>query len=334
MMLVIRLLDPSGERTPVSHRIGQVEIRPPKADTLTERTRLEESAAAFGWRSIEHCMRIVTIVEDAGLGFADVDARAAERLEEALDVDSASIQVLSRITMLGVGAYRDLKTGRVSPRRPARRPPFTAFRVERGHFPAMSTGHYLLLNQHVDLCKRLTRSYHWSRRAHLEDTQHTRVLFRWFAMEAVLALEKNDDIVPHVGWAKGFPTREVERALPRTFVARLQTPPRYRQWREQVETQLEQIKRLRNDSVHQGARFQDVSHNDLQKYDRLVVAACYRVQHLAQLGLEYGLTTARGLVDCRAELTQLDPYYITAAHNLIEELENPDPPWRLRRWGY
>jgi len=331
MMLVIRLLDPSGEHTTVSYRIGRVEIRPPKLDTSAEWAELEASAEAFGWGSIENCMRIVTIVEDAGRGFADVDARAAERLEEALDVKATNTQVLSRVAMLGVGAYRDLETGRVMPRRPRRQPNVTTFRIQRDAFPAMETAQFLLLNPQIDLCRRLTRSYHWSRRAHLEDSLHTRVLFRWFAMETVFSLSKNDDVAPHVLWAKGFPNREVERALPATFLARLQALPRYRRWREHVAKQLEEVKKLRNHSVHQGARFQDVSHDDLRKYDRLVVSACNRVQHLAQLALEYGLTTARDLIDCRLELTQLDPYYVMATQNLIDELEDPDPPWRMWR---
>lgn len=330
MMLVIRLLDPSGDRTPVSFRLGHAEIRKPELDTPAERAELEASAEAFGWGSIDGCMRIVTIVDNEHRGTLDIDARAAKHLEEALDVKSTNIQVLSRVTMLDVGAYRDLETGTVSPRRPRLQPNLTTFRIERGAYPAMSAGQYLLLNQQFELCRRLVRSLHWSRRAHLEDSPQTRVLFRWFAMEAVLAVEKNDDIVPHVKWAKGFPTNRVEEALPSSFLARLQSPARYRHWRDVVADLVKRVSKLRNDSVHKGTRFQDVSHDDLRKYDRLVVSACFRVQHLAHLALEHGVRTARGLIDCRAELTQLDPHYITAAHNLIDELEDPDPQWRMR----
>jgi hypothetical protein len=52
---------------------------------------------------------------------------------------------------------------------------------------------YLLTNRASELAQRLVSSYHWSRKSHLEANHQLRVLIRWFAMEAVWMLNKNDD---------------------------------------------------------------------------------------------------------------------------------------------
>lgn len=330
MITVIRLLDHRGTYFPRTHCLGLVEIRNPRADTVAESDALAESGKLFGDPKLEASMRIATVVDTRIPGEADL--LAEERFEEALDVFSAELFGMSRPALLSTGAFHYIADGRVLARTPDARiagPPNTpVFRVMRERFARPEFPQFLLAGKHSELSERLIRSYHWSRKAHLEASLQMRVLFRWFAMEAVWMLGKDDDILPRVMWALGFPTGQKAKVLSAGFVDRLSAHPTYSSWRGQIEKRLDAVRRLRNDSVHNGFRPQDMSRQVLREFDEITTLACSRVQSLARASVIAGLRSAADLFEYLPVLVEDDDNYINDVHGtIIYGLEHP-APWR------
>jgi hypothetical protein len=330
MILVVRLLDHRGSYVPRTYVLGSVEIRNPRAETDAERRALEESGRFFGDALGPTCMRIATLVDAASTW--DADDAAAQRFEEALDVIAPESHGLSDFALLQSGFFFDIKNGAVSSRKPMLgRTPSTSFRMMREWFARCDWPQFLFSQQQTDLSQRLVRSYHWSRRAHLEASNQLRVLFRWFAMEAIWMLTKDDDIVPRIMWLLGFPCGPGAAALSRAFTARLSQHKTISAWKSQIEDRLRKMRGFRNDSVHSGFRPQDIPRNVLGDFEHITLIACARVQACAKSGILGGLSTAEELFEYLPVITEANSNYVNDVHNnILFGLENP-AMWRRGR---
>jgi len=325
MIVVTRLLDHRGVYYPRTYCLDRVEIRNRKSDTQSERDALAASCTAFGDIRPDDCMRIVTIV-DAN-GERETDELAEERFDEALDLLTPGSGGLSRMAILGTGVYRHIRDARVRPRMPRNDAlPVTSFRVIREPFPQWEWAQFLATNAQTELQQRLVRSYHWSRKANLEANRQLRVLFRWFAMEAIWMVTKDDDITPRIMWALGFPTGSGAGLLSRTFTSALQAHSTIGGWRQQVESLLRAVKNFRNDSVHSGFRLQDIPRNQVRDFEQITVLACARVQHTVVAGIQAGMVTAAELLEYLPILTENNSNYINDIHGtVIYSLEHDHP---------
>lgn len=317
MIVVMRLLDHRGVYYPRTYSLNQVEIRNPKCDTQSERDALAASCAAFGDVRPDDCMRIVTLVDASG--DREADELAEERFDEALDLLAPGSFGLSKIAILGTGAYRNLRNAVVHSRTPRNDglPPTTIFHVMREPFPQSDWPQFMATNTQTELQQRLVRSYHWSRKAKLEANQQLRVLFRWFAMEAIWMVTKDDDITPRIMWALGFPTGNGAGLLSRTFTSALQAHPTIGGWRQQVENLLRAVKTFRNDSVHSGFRLQDIPRKQVRDFEQIMVLACARVQQTVVAGIQAGMTTSAELLEYLPTLTENNSNYINDIHGTV-----------------
>jgi hypothetical protein len=277
----------------------------------------------FGDERPDECMRITTFVE--AMNHFEVDSIAEERFEEALDV-LATQNAFARYGLLPSGCFYWPDAGRVLPRElgaPAR-PGGMSFHVPRDEFPRMDWPQFLLARAPNDLSQRLLRSYHWSNKAELDANRQLRVLFRWFAMEAIWMVSKDHDIVPSIMWSLGFPMGPGAGLLSPALSTVLKSHPTYGAWRSQILHLLYRAKTLRNDSVHSGFRRQDVPKTVLNDLTRITALACPRVQRQASAGMSAQLASAVELFEYLPLLVDGDPSYVATAHNtVIFSLENP-----------
>jgi hypothetical protein len=173
----------------------------------------------------------------------------------------------------------------------------------------------------------LIRSCHWSRKARAETNLQLRVLFQWFAMEAILMVNKDHDIVPQVMWALGFLQGHAQLLIAPSMLAALLAHPRYETWRKRVRTALIALKTFRNDSVHSGFRPQDVPEDQLKGFDFLTHIGCPRVQALTKRAMCSGLTTVEELFEYIPLLFEASPNSVADAHGTVIFLfENPAAP--------
>jgi hypothetical protein len=316
MILVVRLLDHRGIYLPRTRCVGSVEIRNRQADTPVERDAISVSCGAFGDEFNDLSMRIATLVDAPSN--PDADNLSEERFEEVLDALASETHGISQLQLLGAGCFVDLQSGAITPRVP--RPghvPTTTFHIIRERFRPIDWPQYLLSSQQNELSRRLIRSYHWSRKAHLEGNRQLRVLFRWFAMEAIWMVGRDDDIVPRVMWSLGFPNGAGAAVLSRAFVKRLAEHDTIRAWKAQLDDRLKAVRSFRNDSVHSGFRPQDVARAKLAEFDEVALLACSRVQNCAKAGVLAGLSTAADLLEYLPLLVEADLNYVNDVHRTI-----------------
>lgn len=313
-IVVIRLLDNRGIFSAETRCFGSVEIRPDGSDTPAERDALERSSQEFQYVLQNQCMRIVTIVAVANQREADMQAQ--ELFEECLDV-LASSSGLSKMALLPIGAYRFTSNASVSHRAPPQGVvPSTSSKIGYENFPQCEWAQYIIRST-TDLGKVLLRSYHWSRKAAWEANRQLRILFRWFAMEAIWMVKTDDNIEPRVRWALGFPNGAGAQFLSSKFQARLQAYPNYRSLSQLVHDRLEGVRGFRNNTVHSGFRQQDISREDLSKFDLITALSCGRVQKLVQAGIRYGLETPQDLLEYLPLLIESDPGYVNDVHGTV-----------------
>lgn len=338
---------------------GTVEIRQSKHDIPSERKSITESMALFGLseavlqqgdqNSEAGLSRISTIVSAEG-GRQPL-AVARERFAEALDVLDI-ITPLKKFALLEPGCIRYLDTGNIEPLHPpysrlSRYLQSSIMHVDITRFSPMDLGQIVLAKQtpgraDIDLADRLLRSAYWSRRARTEVNPQLRVLFRWFAIEAVWMIEPtkacpvtNDDVITPIMWAFGFPRGQGGNLVKRKASLFSNEIEYHSTWVQTCATRLEAIRKFRNHSVHNGFRHYDISPRQLLDYDIMAYQACGSIQRQVELGIAYGFQTAADLLEYLPLLfeTCCESHHVK---NLIHALQHPEnfiryvqPDWDL-----
>lgn len=326
---------------------GNIEIRQSKYDLPGESKALANSMMSFGLteeilreggqNSEAELSRISTIVNTKE-GRQPL-AIARERFAEALDVLDI-VTMLRKYALLEPGYIRHLDTGRMEPLHPlhSRLPRYfqnPILQIDITRFSPMDLGQIVLAKQapgraDIDLADRLLRSAYWSRRARTEDNPQLRVLFRWFAIEAIWMIEpsqscsvSNDDVITPIMWAFGFPRGQGSNLITRKASRLRREIEDHDVWKKACSTRLAAIREFRNRSVHNGFRHYDISQRELLDFDIMTYHACAAVQRQVELGLVYGFQTA-------AELLEYLPLLFEAScdsnhvRNLLHALQYPE----------
>lgn len=253
---------------------GNIEIRQSKYDLPSESKALANSMMSFGLteeilreggqNSEAELSRISTIVNTKE-GRQPL-AIARERFAEALDVLDI-VTMLRKYALLEPGYIRHLDTGRMEPLHPlhSRLPRYfqnPILQIDITRFSPMDLGQIVLAKQapgraDIDLADRLLRSAYWSRRARTEDNPQLRVLFRWFAIEAIWMIEpsqscsvSNDDVITPIMWAFGFPRGQGSNLITRKASRLRREIEDHDVWKKACSTRLAAIREFRNRSVH------------------------------------------------------------------------------------
>lgn len=326
---------------------GNIEIRQSKYDLPSESKALANSMMSFGLT--EEILREEEQNYDAGLSRISTIvntkegrqplAIARERFAEALDVLDV-VTLLKKYTLLEPGYIRYLDSGRIEPLWPFESvlPRYlnnSILQIDITRFSPMDLGQIVLAKQapgraDIDLADRLLRSAYWSRRARTEDNPQLRVLFRWFAIEAIWMIEpsqngsiSNNDVITPIMWAFGFPRGQGSNLVTRKASRLRREIESYDAWKMACSTRLAAIRKFRNRSVHNGFRHYDISPRELLDFDIMTYHACGSVQRQVELGLDYGFQTATELLEYLPLLFEAscDSNHV---RNLIEGLQHPE----------
>ena len=149
------------------------------------------------------------------------EAMATDLQEAACQADAVFNNVLdildvicnygvSRIALLNSGFYLSDSSQLPQPlKSKSNQLPFPSFsRARPENDPNLKLCRALLspTNINCELHNRFINSAHWSRNARWEINPQLKLLFKWFSMEALLVVNKKDEIIPYVKWALGFPS--------------------------------------------------------------------------------------------------------------------------------
>lgn len=287
--LVLKILDSQSVALPSTLIYGSVELRSYMADSEHEITVLKESASNnhLDFDKYEFCARILTIVDCESL--ADAIDISDNKFSEVLDLKSVEFSI-SNLKASNIGYIKNLNNGNIKPLEKLGFEPSISFVVHQGNIQRFDLANYIL-SQNTELSCRYLRSLHWARNAKHEKNKQLKIIFYWFAIEALLKESENDNISGVLRWFLGFPNGKKRNEVSNSILNSLSAHARYEYWSKEIVTIVDQIRIFRNDSVHSGFRSVDFTKYELELYTQIMTFGTSRCQGAVQFALTNKITT-------------------------------------------
>lgn len=272
--MIVKILESQSIYLPQTLIYSNVELRSYEADTQEENTFFESIAKRhnLNYEHYKLCARISTIVEDDSIENATTTAE--NRFLEILDLKSTEVPT-SNLTLSSIGLAKNLDDGRIHEISNNSYRSSMSFFVHQGTIQKTDTNHYLL-SLNTELSERYLRSLHWVRNAKHENNKQLKILFYWFAVEALLKESESDNITNIIRWCLGFPNGKQSLNIPKDLIKKLQNHDRYEHWKKNLPLILDRIRIFRNESVHHGFRSVDFSNRELNLYCEIMTYSSSR----------------------------------------------------------
>lgn len=287
--LVLKILDNQGVYLPYTLIYGSVEIRSCNADSEYEVDILKESALRNGidFNMYLYCARIISIVESEDVNEA-IDI-ADDLFSEILDLKSRDF-FSSILETSNIGYVKKLESGGIQPiiRNEFKMP--LSFVVNKDSIQRIDISQYIY-SLNSELSRRYLRSLHWSRNSQNESNSQIKILFCWFAIEALFKETEHDHIGGMVRWFLGFPNGSQRNDVLCSIIKELRKHPKYDYWNKELITIVDDIRIFRNNSVHSGFRSFDFTKKKLKYYKEIMAYSAPRCQNAVRYALINGIST-------------------------------------------
>jgi len=321
--LVVKILDDRSITLPSTLNYGSVEPRSYSADTELESQAFEKSASEGGLDFNKHkiCARIATIVDCEthieAIHIADI------KFLEVLDFKSTEFAV-SAIKTSRIGLIKDLSTGEITPIERYGFQQSLSFVVRHGAIQCIDATSYVLSLKN-ELSDRYKRSLHWGRNSKNETNPQLKIIFLWFALEALLKADETDNCVEsYIRLFLGFPNGLQLLILSPTVRAKLEDHERYKYWQKQLTETVKEIRDFRNNSVHSGFRSVDFTKEKLELFSSIMIYAVGRCQAGVMQGLLSNLQTLSEFKEYAVPIFENNTNLINDTHNnIIYTLDHP-----------
>lgn len=321
--LIVKVLDDRSITLPSTFNYGSVELRSYSADTQLEVSAFEKSASENGLDFNKHkiCARIATIIDcethNEAIHAADT------KFLEVLDFKSTEFSI-SAIKTSRIGLIKDLSSGEITPITRTGFQQSLSFVMRHGSIQNVDTTVYLLSLKN-ELCDRYRRSLHWARNSKNETNPQLKIIFLWFALEALLKADENDNCVEsYIRLFLGFPNGQQQWIVTPEIKAKLEKHTRYNHWKKQLIEVVKEIRDFRNDSVHSGFRSVDFAKEKLELFSTIMIYAVGRCQAGVMQGLLNNLETLLEFKEYAVPLFENNKNLINDIHNnVIYSLDHP-----------
>lgn len=287
--LVLRILDSQSVSLPSTLVYGSVELRPYDSDSECEIEVLKESASRnrVNFEQYLCSARIATIVESGDID--EAISLSDDLFANILDLKSVEFAI-SSIKTSDIGFIKNIDTGSVQPIVRGGFNPTISFLVKQGDTHCFDVVHHIL-SLDSELSKRYSRSLHWVRNGKHETNNQIKIIFYWFAIEALLKESEKDSISGVIRWFLGFPNGKRRNDISPFFLERISNNTSYDYWSKELVTVIDKIRDFRNYSVHSGFRSFDFTKKELELYSQLMVFGASRCQAAVQYALLNGIET-------------------------------------------
>lgn len=321
--LVVRLLTKGSFYSADTYSLGKVELRRAKMDTPEETAAIEGSRTEFGETDEQHVlsMRISTVLSADTAESAQVDAE--EVFEEALDILQMLDTAVYNFRIYQAGYCRNLISGQIEYRRKLKQEPLqqTSLRMPTSEYGSVDFSQ-MVATKKTPLIKQFLRHAHWMRKTKNETNIQMRILFRWFSIEAIWKESESVDVVPMILWCLGFPTRDGLNEISLMLRMQLFAIPDYGTSKADYQEQYDKIRDFRNNSVHNGFRWQDISKSNLHDFDHLTFVACAHVRRFVTEGIRNSFATIDELKANMPKLFDI-PNRVSMIMDTLHGLRNP-----------
>lgn len=318
--LIVRAMEKNSVVLPRTLVYGNVEFRPAKSDTESEANALNASCTSFGLQPDDFNItaRVATIVHSVDRD--EAIEIAAARVAEVVDIKSTEF-VASNYEASAAGFVKDLESGEITPLLSEAFRPSLAYVRHPHQLQEFDFNHYIL-SLNTELSQRYRRSLHWSRNARHEPNAQLKILFLWFALEALIKKEEQDNIQGLVRWFLGFPNGQHLQTLSGQLRDKLRSHKLYDYWGRELTNVVDRIRNFRNDSVHSGFRSIDFTTKELALYSEVTLFAASRGQRIVAKGLLNNLSTVDELREFIAPLYECTISVNDVHNNILFTLEN------------
>jgi hypothetical protein len=287
---VLKLLDNQGIYRPDTFVLGDVELRSPSSDFTEELTAIKKSIEKNGVQlNYEVNCRIGTIIHTNSLDEANL--LADERFVKALDIISSELPV-SNVRLTNCGYIKNLANGELRPIEDVSFSPNLSFVVSKGTLQPFEFSQWVA-TQKSDLAVRYRRSLHWARNGKWEKNLQIKILFEWFAVEALFKESPSENVGPIIRWFLGYPNGHSAALVSPSLILKLKSNPLYDIWKNKISDSIEAIRKFRNYSVHSGFRNVDFSVSEIKLYSQIMVLGCSRCQRAVTTALREGIKTVK-----------------------------------------
>lgn len=313
--LVVRILQ--SQSVYISHTLvySNEELRGPSADT-SEESSFFESVAKNIYLDYNHyklCARITTIVNSSNV----IDALniADNRFSEVMDVISINFPI-SNFNLSPIGLLKDLDSGVIHHLNDNSFKPSTTFMLQQGLIQKYDNDHYLLSRDN-ELSKRYLRSLHWFRNAKHENNKQLKILFYWFALEALLKESESDNISGIIRWFLGFPNGKNSQDVSLHLIKDLESHVKYHFWKRKLPIVLDKIREFRNNSVHHGFRNIEFDLSELDLFCQVMVLSVSRCQGAVRNAINNNITSISEFKEYIPEIFELNTHVKNDTHGTI-----------------
>lgn len=315
VFLVVRILQSQSVYLPHTLVYSEVELRGPSADT-SEESKFFESIAKINHLDYSHyklCARIATIVN--GNNIIDALNDADNRFSEVMDVISINFPI-SNFNLSPIGLVKDLNTGVLHHLNDDSFKPSTTFMLQQGMIQKYDNDHYLLSRDN-ELSKRYLRSLHWCRNAKHENNKQLKILFYWFALEALLKETESDNISGIIRWFLGFPNGKNSQDISIDVIRGLELHEKYSFWKRKLPSVLDQIREFRNNSVHHGFRKIEYTSSELDLFCQVMILSVSRCQGAVRNAINNDLKSISEFKEYIPAIFALNAYVKNDVHGTI-----------------
>ncbi len=182
--LIVKILDSNSFVSSLTQVYKEVELRPYGADSEQEIELFKDSAKLndYDYDSIKLYSRICTLIQANDVESALIAAN--NKFSELLDLKAIEFPI-SRVLVTNVGFVKNLITGNCTPIKK------NDFNLTTSFMTRYTEVHRydfinVVQNQDSELARRYIKATHWFRHAKHESNIQLRILFNWFALEALL----------------------------------------------------------------------------------------------------------------------------------------------------
>lgn len=319
--LIVKILDTKSIFIPSTSIFGDVELRSYKADCDEEISAFKESASSHFLDFNDHsiCARISTIVNCQDE--YDAIETSENSFSKVLDLKSVEFAI-SNFKTSKIGLIKNLNNGEIKPLLREDFEPSMSFLVNHGSMQCFDATNYIL-SINNDLSNRYLRSLHWARNSKHESNKQLKILFNWFALEALLKESEHDNIGGLIRWFLGFPNGKAIKEISNTIYGTLKKHPRYEFWSKELIAIIEKIRIFRNNSVHSGFRSAEFTKQELELYNKVMTFGTSRCQAAVNYALINQIQTVSELKEYIVSIFERDEYVISDTHNnIIYSLDN------------
>ncbi|EGQ9697689.1 HEPN domain-containing protein [Vibrio parahaemolyticus] len=317
--LIVKVLEMASVCLPTTTVYSNVELRSSSADSPEEVNSLEACAKKLNldFDKYRHCARIATIVDSNALETAV--SCAESRFEEILDLKSIEVPI-SNYALSSIGFVKDLSTGKLHELKQLKHQPTMSFMTHQGNTQRVDVTHCILA-QNSELSKRYLRSLHWFRNSKHENNPQLKILFNWFAVEALLKESEKDNVAVYIRWFLGFPNGVAGTLVDDRILRELESHENYLFWKKELVNVLEKIRIFRNDSTHHGFRSIDFTPAQLELYSQVMVYGVTRCQGAVQTAILNGVKSVQEFKDYMPTIFEYNQYLINDVHgNILHSL--------------